>query len=184
MKRPQKIALLGGFLLAGLLALIISRSGIANIYLPAIFSNRTGYVVLAWNDLGMHCYNRDFSDLGVLPPFNNLWAQVIKLGDPPQKITTGITVTYEFPDNTYSVGKSNFWTYAQKLFGLAAPLPANVGLTGKGLSGTMDLAGDHFEAEGIPLLEIEHALEVVNRQTDRDLPCATFVLIGAGLDQV
>ena len=30
------------------------------------------YVVLTWNDLGMHCYNRDFSDLGVLPPYNTL----------------------------------------------------------------------------------------------------------------
>ena len=28
------------------------------------------YKILAWNDLGMHCYNRDFSDLAVLPPYN------------------------------------------------------------------------------------------------------------------
>ena len=67
------------------------------------------YIVLAWNDLGMHCYNRDFQDLAVLPPYNTLWAQVIKTGDPPQLVTSGITVTYTFPDNTYSVGKSNFW---------------------------------------------------------------------------
>jgi len=32
-------------------------------------------------------------------------------------------------------------------------LPPNVGLTGKGLSGEMDPAGDHFVAEGIPLTE-------------------------------
>ena len=36
------------------------------------------YVVLAWNDLGMHCYNRDFRDLAVLPPYNTLWAQVLR----------------------------------------------------------------------------------------------------------
>ena len=30
------------------------------------------YKILAWNDLGMHCYNRDFSDLAVLPPYNTL----------------------------------------------------------------------------------------------------------------
>src|SRR5512136_1679236 len=96
------------------------------------------YVLLAWNDLGMHCYNRDFTDLAVLPPYNTLWAQVVRVGNPPQVITTGITVTYVFTDNTYSVGKSNFWTYAKKLFGVA--LPPNIGLTGKGLSGTMDLA--------------------------------------------
>ena len=118
-------------------------------------------MVLAWNDLGMHCYNRNFQDLGVLPPFNNLWAQVIKVGDPPQIITTGIEVTYEFPNNTYSVSpsfnKSDFWTYAQKLFNLTSPLPANIGLTGKGLSGTMDKEpnGDHFKVEGIPLTEFQ-----------------------------
>jgi hypothetical protein len=109
------------------------------------------YVVLAWNDLGMHCYNRDFQDLAVLPPFNTLWAQVVKVGDPPQIVTAGITVTYVFTDNTYSVGKSNFWDYDQALFGV--DLPPNVGLAGKGMSGEMDLDGDHFVAEGIPLTE-------------------------------
>ncbi len=111
------------------------------------------YVVLTWNDLGMHCYNRDFSDLGVLPPYNTLWAQVVKVGNPPQVITTGVNVTYVFTDNTDSVSKSNFWTYAQKLFGLSAPLPPNIGLTGRGLSGTMTMEADHFVAEGIPLTE-------------------------------
>jgi hypothetical protein len=111
------------------------------------------YKILTWNDLGMHCYNGDFSDLAVLPPYNNLWAQVVLAGDPPTLVTSGIEVTYVFTDNTYSVGKSNFWTYAQPLFGLANPLPDNIGLKGKGLSGTMDLVGDHYVAEGIPLTE-------------------------------
>lgn len=109
------------------------------------------YVVLAWNDLGMHCYNRDFKDLAVLPPYNTLWAQVVRVGDPPEIVTTGITVTFFFADNTYSVGKSDFWDYDEQLFG--ADLPPNVGLAGVGLSGTMALQGDHFEAVGIPLTE-------------------------------
>jgi hypothetical protein len=118
------------------------------------------YVILAWNDLGMHCYNPDFQDLAVLPPYNNLWAQVIKVGDPPQIVTTGITVQYRIYRNIYSAGKTNFWTYAQDLFNLPQPLPPNVGLAGKGLSGTMDLVGDHFEAEGIPLTEYIDSLAV------------------------
>lgn len=109
------------------------------------------YKILAWNDLGMHCYNRDFSDLAVLPPYNTLWVQVIKAGDPPELVTTGITVEYFYADNTYSVGKTNFWSYSQALFG--ATLPPNVGLKGKGLSGTMDLSTDHYVAEGIPVTE-------------------------------
>lgn len=111
----------------------------------------TNWVVLAWNDLGMHCYNRDFKDLAVLPPYNNLWAQVIKVGDPPQIETADVSVSYSFPDNTYSVGKSNFWDYDLALFGIQ--LAPNTGLTGKGLAGQMDQKTDHFTAEGIPLTE-------------------------------
>ena len=67
------------------------------------------YVVLAWNDLGMHCYNRDYQYLAVLPPYNTLWAQVIQVGDLPRIVTAtdGISVTYSLADIKYSVGKSN-----------------------------------------------------------------------------
>jgi hypothetical protein len=109
------------------------------------------YVVIGWNDLGMHCYNRDFSDLAVLPPYNNLWAQVILRGDPPQIVTDTVTVSFSFPNNTYSVGKSNFWDYDLPLFGV--DLPDNIGLKGTGLAGLMVREGDHFVAEGIPLTE-------------------------------
>jgi hypothetical protein len=119
------------------------------------------YKILAWNDLGMHCYNRDFSDLAVLPPYNTLWVQVVKAGDPPEVVTTGITVEYYYQDNTYSVGKTNFWDYDQALFGVN--LPPNVGLKGKGLSGTMDLAVDHFVAEGIPLTEFSDSAPMVSQ---------------------
>lgn len=127
-----------------------------DLYLPAIAKEVppaavADYVLLGWNDLGMHCYNRDFQDLGVLPPYNTLWAQVIKRGNPPVIMTDTITVTYRFPDNTYSVGKSNFWTYAKQLFGV--DLAPDMGLAGFGLSGDMEAKTDHFVAEGIPLTE-------------------------------
>lgn len=124
------------------------------IYLPIILKGSNfspQYVLVGWNDLGMHCYNRSFQDLAVLPPYNNLWAQVIQRGDPPKIVTQNITVEYSFPDNTYSVGKSNFWDYAEPLFGVA--LAPNIGLTGNGLAGTMDVSSDHFVADGIPLTE-------------------------------
>jgi hypothetical protein len=127
------------------------------------------YVVLSWNDLGMHCYNPRFQHLAVLPPYNTLWAQVIHVGDPPQIITTGITVTFFFTDNTYSVGKTDFWDIspyqsvqnAQWLFNLTQPLTPNVGLTGVGLSGTMEAHGDYFEAKGIPLTEYRDSAPTV-----------------------
>jgi hypothetical protein len=127
------------------------------------------YVVLAWNDLGMHCYNPKFRDIGVLPPYNNLWAQVLRVGDPPQIVTTGVRVEFSFPDNTYSVVKSDFWDTspyrpvqnAQWLFTLPQPLPNNVGLTGVGLSGEMARKGDYFVAEGIPLTEYRDSAPTV-----------------------
>jgi hypothetical protein len=146
------------------------------------------YVVLSWNDLGMHCYNPKFQDVAVLPPYNTLWAQVVRLGDPPQIITTGITVTFEFADNTYSAGKSDFWDIspyqgvqnAQWLFGLSSPLPQDVGLTGTGLSGEMQVRGDHFVAEGIPLTEYSDS----NPTTRYPYQLATVVVydVGTGLE--
>ncbi len=111
------------------------------------------YVLIGWNDLGMHCSNKNFSKIAVLPPYNNIYAQLIMKmpGQLPQVVTTGYEISYSIPYNTYSVGKTDFWTYAQQLFGLANPLPDNIGLTGKGLTGTLDINGNYFRAEGIPL---------------------------------
>ncbi len=119
----------------------------------------SGYVILGWNNLGMHCYNPDFENLAILPPYNTLIAQVIKLGDPPQIVTSGVVVEYSFPENTYSAedptrpDKTNFWQFVDELFGVT--LEPDVGLAGKGLAGTMDLApdGSYYVAEGIPLTE-------------------------------
>ena len=107
------------------------------------------YKIIGWNDLGMHCMNESFANLAVLPPFNNLWAQVIRQGPNPAIVTTGVTVEYRINDNTYSVGKTDFWQYAQQLFGV--DLPPNVGLTGATLAGQMHSAGDQFTIEGVPL---------------------------------
>ena len=110
------------------------------------------YVVLGWNDLGMHCMNLNHAHFSILPPYNTLWAQVILRGDaatPPQLVTAGVTLEYSIPGNTYSVGKTDFWTYAPQLFGVN--LPDDVGLAGKGLTGTLDPSGTAWVAEGIPL---------------------------------
>lgn len=110
------------------------------------------YVLLGWNDLGMHCSNKIFADLAILPPYNNVFAQLVKRGDsttPPQLMNAPYTVSYGIENNTFSVGKTDFWTYAQQLFGVA--LPPDIGLTGKGLSGAMDAKGTYYEAEGVPV---------------------------------
>ncbi len=93
------------------------------------------YALVAWSELGMHCIDgKDYSVFAVLPPYNVIHAQLIKLGNPPQVVTTGVTVTYQAVAdtsgsiNTTSVNKTNFWTYANPLF--HAALAQDVGLTG------------------------------------------------------
>ena len=110
------------------------------------------FVVVAWNDLGMHCANKDFSKIVVLPPYNNFTAQVIRKGNEtswPDVVTTGLTLSYEIPGNTYSVGKTNFWSYEDQIFGIN--LPNNIGLTGAGLSGEMEVRNNSFIIEGVPI---------------------------------
>jgi hypothetical protein len=107
------------------------------------------YKIIGWNDLGMHCMNESFANLAVLPPYNTLWAQVIRQGPEPDIVTSGVTVEYSIVDNTYSAGKTNFWQYARQLFGV--DLAPNVGLTGATLAGQMHVSGDHFVVEGVPL---------------------------------
>ena len=108
-------------------------------------------VVLGYNDLGMHCMNQDFSEIMILPPFNNLRAQVIdRSGEEPRIVTGGVNLTYSVLQNTHSADKTNFWTYAFALLGVG-PAP-NVGLTGNGMSGTMSLTGQNdWVATGIPI---------------------------------
>ena len=140
---------MGPFLAAALVLAVIVGGIWAGV--PNAFAAGEKYIILGWNDLGMHCYNKDFRDMAVLPPYNTLWVQVIKVGNPPQLVTQNIIVSYSFRDNTYSIGKTNFWNYDVPLFGVN--LQPNIGLAGKGLKGTMDLAGDHFVAVGIPITE-------------------------------
>jgi hypothetical protein len=122
------------------------------------------YVVLAWNDLGMHCLNPTYDQLIILPPYNTLWAQVIERGNPPRIITSDIEVSYSILNNTTSLNKllyDQFWNPdVLALFG-ATGLAPDTGLNlfdpnvHNGLSGTMQMVDDHFQADGIPLTPVE-----------------------------
>jgi hypothetical protein len=119
------------------------------------------FSLVAWNDLGMHCMDADYSVFSILPPYNNLHAQLIDSTN--NKLLNGgaYTVTFEAmadPDgsiNSYSVGKTNFWQYAESFFGMS--LPNGIGLTGYGtMSDTpqamkSDTTTGQFVAEGVPL---------------------------------
>lgn len=130
--------------------------------------------VLAYNDLGMHCMGQDNSELMILPPYNNLHAQVVRRGGEPRIVTSGITVKYTIPSNTHSADKDNFWTYAPALLGVT--LPPDVGLTGNRLSGTMTPTGDNeWAATGIPITPIDD----MGRENPYPLATVTVVQNGA-----
>lgn len=123
---------------------------------PAAPTVSTPFVVLGYNDLGMHCMNQDASEFLLLPPYNTLRAQVVdRTHGSPEIVTSGITVSYSIPANTRSADKTNFWTYANALFGVN--LPPNVGLTGHGMSGNMTLTpgSNDWIVTGIPITPIE-----------------------------
>ena len=150
-----------------------------------IFAPKDGtYIVIAWNDLGMHCANQDFSNMCILPPYNNQSAHVILQGTPttmPEVMgpSSGVTVTYEIPGNTYSgsttnTDKTNFWVYAQHIFGVT--LQPNIGLTGLGLTGTMSDSNNYFHAQGIPFTPLTDA----NLTTPDPYQLTLIKALGAG----
>lgn len=119
------------------------------------------YSLLAWNDLGMHCMDgKDYSMFSILPPFNNLHAQLVNAST-GKAVTSGVTLSYEAVAdptgsiNTSSAGKTNFWNWVQSLYG--ANPAANVGLTGNATPSatprplSLDAANLWFEASGIPI---------------------------------
>ncbi len=131
---------------------------------------KTHWTVVAWNDLGMHCLDKDYSVFGILPPFNNLHVQLIDNTGKLVRSAGGITITYQGMKDpagsitTTSAPHTDFWQYVLPLFG-GSPAP-DVGLTGQAMPGagnkpqalaTFDTTYYYFGATGIPLVPIDNA---------------------------
>lgn len=134
-------------------------------------------IVLAANDLGMHCMDREFSIFSILPPFNVVHTQIILQdanGKPMLVSDADVTVSYgAIADssgsiNSRSIDKTDFWQYASNLF-LGILLNEGEGLTGlympndtpqtKGpQSMPYDNANGLFAALGIPITPLDDAL--------------------------
>ncbi len=128
------------------------------------------HTLLAWNDLGMHCMDgNDYSVFSILPPYNNLHAQLKdKNGD---LITSGVTLYYQSEaddqgvfnstsmKDIHNTPKTNFWSFVDELFGTS--LADDTGLTGvktqNGHEQAMTYNSTHewWEAEGIPTSPID-----------------------------
>ncbi len=122
------------------------------------------YQTFAFNDLGMHCYDPDFSVFSILPLYNVLHAQVVQIGSTPKIVGPTVNVKYNaMADasgsiNTTSAGKTNFWTYVATLYG--ANPPVDEGLMGAKMPGSANQpqpfsweggTTNWFGATGIPI---------------------------------
>ena len=120
--------------------------------IPKFDTKKDEYVLLAWNDLGMHCISDCDKWFVILPPANTLEAQLIRRGDNLGIITDGVELTYKVqPGFENPAAHVDFWKYCEANFGVK--LEDNVGLGGKGLTGTMEVNEDlmSFIAEKIPV---------------------------------
>jgi cytochrome c5 len=149
----------------------IKMSVVALAFATTTTVNAATATLLGWNNLGMHCMDSDYSVFSILPPYNTIEAQLIIDG----KLLTngGYTVTYQAvadPDgsfNSTAMGKGNFYTYAEALFG--ATLAPETGLAGWPMPGLSNIPQtmlfeqtnqpapgvftrvNWFRAEGIPI---------------------------------
>ncbi len=113
---------------------------------------QSGYVLLAWNNLGMHSISDADGSFSLMPPGNDLFAQLIKRGPTPEVVTGGVVLSFRVgPGFEKPARQVNFWK-APSLFGIS--LPDNIGLSGQGLSGAMLLqkGGKAFVAEKVPVV--------------------------------
>ena len=124
------------------------------------------FTLLAWNNLGMHCFDGvDYSIFSILPPLNTVNAQLKNKAG--ALVTSGVTLTYQATAdttgsiNTISSTKTNFWQYVQALFGFA--LVPDVGLLGYPMASntpaamTYNATRNWFEAVGIPITNHDDA---------------------------
>ncbi len=69
--------------------LVMGYAGFS-LYLHAVGG---GYTLLAWNNLGMHCMDSDYSIFSILPPYNVVNAQLIDPNGNLVRSPAGVTVT-------------------------------------------------------------------------------------------
>ncbi len=123
------------------------------IEIPPFDMENDEYVLFAWNNLGMHCLSDSDPYFVILPPANEIQAQLILRGETPEVVTEGVTIQYTAPEGHQDpAGDVRFWEFAKSNFGV--DLERNVGLKGMGVNGEMHLEEEkgYFEAPMVPVV--------------------------------
>jgi mono/diheme cytochrome c family protein len=121
--------------------------------IPPFDEKTDEYILLAWSKFGMHFISDSDSWWMLLPPGNDISAQLIRRGETPEIVTEGVELTYKVePGFEYPSRHVKFWDYAQDFFG--KKLPPDIGVTGYALKGKMKLTSENsaFEADRIPVV--------------------------------
>lgn len=132
-------------------------------------ASASGWTLVGWNNLGMHCMDSDYSVFSILPPYNTIHAQLVDPSGRLVRDATGLFVSYEAVAdpagsiNTTSRNKSNFWQYDAGLYGVSPPV--DTGLAGNSMPGagnapqamSYDASQDWWIAEGIPITPYDDA---------------------------
>ncbi len=148
---------------------VVLLAGLLLAWLPGNAVLPSGWTVIAWNNLGMHCMDADFGVFAILPPYNTIQAQVIDATGHRVTNPATVSLTYEAVAdptgsiNRTSAGKTSFWANVLSLFG-ASPA-VDTGLLGKKMPGTANIPQamdwdstiQWWIAEGIPLTPYDDA---------------------------
>lgn len=159
------------------------------------------HTLLAFNDLGMHCMEKEFSVFTVLPPFNVVNAQVIErdskgiphlLDDQDIEVHFSPVMDAQGSINSSSIEKTQFWSYASDLFGKT--IAPGEGLTGLYMpqdtqaAQPMTYRENHqwFSAAGIPISTLDDNLQknyypllritAVDKKTGKELTATDVVV--------
>lgn len=156
-----------------MIRVLLASSALAVVAAVAIaataVNSATGWTLVGWNNLGMHCMDSNFSVFSILPPYNTIEAQLVDASGNLVKSGSGVTVTYQAVAdpkgsiNTTSVGKTDFWQNVFALFG--ANPPPDAGLAGSNMPGAsntpqpmgFDATQNLFQATGIPITPYDDA---------------------------
>lgn len=119
--------------------------------IPPFDPKKDNYVLLAWNDIGLHCLSDAYDRFMFLPPANTLQALLIRRGDPPEMVADGVEIRYKVEKGFENPSRHvRFWEFAPGYYGRG--IDPNVGIAGKGMSGVFDFdkKDSVFVAEAIP----------------------------------
>ena len=131
----------------------VSIRPLADAAIPPFDPTNDDYVLLAWNDLGMHCVSDGDPWFIILPPASTLEALLIKRGPTPEVVRENVAITYTVePGFEHPSRHVRFWEFVEGYFG-KKPAP-DTGTSGRGLFGTFAHNDNtmSFVADKIPVL--------------------------------